>query len=65
MYAIIPTFLSLVTRSPFDVFVRIIVCWIISSCYLVPIRCNIQLLINVDDNTVNIDTLHRYNGCSL
>jgi hypothetical protein len=54
MYDIIRTFLSLVARSTFDVFVRIIVCWIISSCYLVPIRCNIQWSIHVDDTLNNI-----------
>jgi hypothetical protein len=56
-----PTFLFLVIRNPFDVFVHIIVCWIISSCYLVPIRCNIQWWINVDDDTVNIDTIYIVN----
>jgi hypothetical protein len=60
MYVKIPTFLYLVTRSPFDVFVHIISNWIISSCYLVPIRCNIQWGINVD-NTINIDTIYIVN----
>jgi len=43
MYVIILTFLSLVAHSPFDEFVRIIGIWIISSFYLVPIRCNIRV----------------------
>jgi hypothetical protein len=42
MYAISLTFLSLVAHIPFDGFVRIIGIWIISSFYLVPIRCNIR-----------------------
>ena len=42
MYVIRLTFLSLVAHIPFDEFVRIIGIWIISSCYLVPIRCNIR-----------------------
>ena len=61
VFAIIRTFLFLVTRSPFDVFVRIIVCWIISSCYLVPIRFSIKWWINVDDDTVNMDTIYIVN----
>ena len=61
MYVKISTFLYLVTRSPFDVFVRIIGNWIISSCYLVPIRCHIKGGINVDDNTINVDTKYIVN----
>ena len=61
MYVKIPTFLYLVTRSHCDVFVRIISNWIISSCYLVPIRCHIKRGINVDDNTIKIDTIYIVN----
>ena len=61
MYVKIPTFLYLVTRSHCDVFVRIISNWIISSCYLVPIRCHIKGGINVDDNTINIDAIYIVN----